>query len=194
MIETRRRFLAALGTTSITTFAGCSIPVLSGESVHPVGDSVSRDGVSVTFEEYFTTSKAIAVIKGGANPREEPHKAPAGAEFIFARFTVEHVGEQRRKFPSRGNNPPSNQSFKPYYKGEYLERPQLDIISDGFVVNGEDLAKYDQVYHNKNLDGQVYEGKMSGWLANTIPAGFEPSDATYEVSYAGGTTTWKFTD
>jgi hypothetical protein len=193
MFGTRRRFLAALGTTYASTFAGCSFSTLSGVSNYPIGESIERNGVRVTFNKYITSGNAIAVISGGINPRKETHIAPTGAEYIFAHFTVEHVGEQRRNLPNRGMNPPTNQSFKPDYKGESLERPQLDVISDGFELNGEEMAKYASSYYGENLDGRVYDGKASGWLANTISADFEPSDATYDVSYGDGTTTWKFT-
>jgi hypothetical protein len=194
MFGTRRQFLAALGTTGATTSAGCSLPVLSSASNQPIGESVSRNGIRATFEEYITTDRAIAVITEGSSPREEQHEAPSGAVFLFSHFIVEHVGENQRNLPTRGLNPPTNQAFRPYYKEELLERPQLDVISDGFKVNGEDLAKYHQVYYDKGLNGSVYDGKVSGWLVNTIPADFESTEATYEVSYGDGTTTWRFTE
>jgi hypothetical protein len=189
----RRRFLTALGTTSVATFAGCGFPGLIGDDdVHPIGESVSRNGISVSFEKYRSLKTTTISLRGA--PTTESREAPRGAEFLFAYFHVEHVGEQRKSLPKRGNYPPSNDPFVPYYKEEELERPQIDKISESFRVSGESLRHYDDIYNSKNLDGQVYDGEASGWLVNTIPADFETSETTYEVSYGGGTTTWKFTE
>lgn len=186
-----------IGSTAIFSTSGCMSTGLISDEKIPMGEGVPINGILVTFDEYRTSPSVTGIIEpvqDRADPERREYSAPPGATYLFARFTVEHVGENPRRFPKRVFGSAGNQAFKPYYRDEILDQPMLDEIADKFEIQDEVLPNYVYMLWEKGLQHEVYDGKVSGWLANTITEDFNPSQARYEVSYGDGKTVWSFQD
>lgn len=190
-----RSATSIIGTATLCSISGCTSTSLIPNEKKSIGEAVAINGIQVTFEEYTTSASVTAIIEpvqDGVEARRKEYSAPPGATYLLARFTVEHVGENARRFPKRVFGKVGNQAFKPYYRDEILDQPDLDQFADKFEVNGIVLPHYVYMLFEKGLQNEIYDGKVSGWLSNTIPENFEPSQAKYEVHYGSGKTVWGF--
>lgn len=202
----RRSLLSGLGGSLIVGLSGCvsNLPERFSGVVESrkLEETVEHRGVAVTPDAYLTADTVTYDI---ADSQATPSRtAPEGATHLLMHLTVEHIGENKRTFPSRGTfSGTISDRIKHFYKGERLSRGRHEDVSKAFKVNRHRFSNYIHVLLQNDMTSAVYAGSASGWLINIIPSGFTPSDATVKIAWGGSSTvsdegsktsSWSFTD